>query len=106
MPGKTGHTEALENFTKVAELEPNSIDAHFNLAAALLGHGQFEKAADHYRKVLSLDPNDAEARKGLEAAIAAQNKTKVAAYSLGKSENACDTARCVSFRPRIFIAAL
>jgi tetratricopeptide (TPR) repeat protein len=47
-------------------LEPQSADAHYNLANVLLEQGKLEQAASHYAETLRLNPGDAKARQKLE----------------------------------------
>ncbi|MGH9630119.1 MAG: tetratricopeptide repeat protein, partial [Bryobacteraceae bacterium] len=53
--------EALENFQKALEGDPNDPDYHFNVGYTLFRHGELEEAAEEFRAVLDRDPEDAEA---------------------------------------------
>lgn len=53
--------EALDNFRKAQEGDPNDPDYLFNLGYALWRRGDFDAAADRFRDALKRDPEDAEA---------------------------------------------
>ena len=50
-------------------IEPHSAGAHFNLANALLDHGDVDDAVAHYRETLRLDPGFDAARDMLQLAL-------------------------------------
>jgi tetratricopeptide (TPR) repeat protein len=50
-------------------IEPHSAGAHFNLANALLDHGDVDDAVAQYRETLRLDPGFDAARDMLQLAL-------------------------------------
>jgi len=56
--------EALADYRKALELDPNCASAHFNLAVTLVQDGDFAEAETHYRQALSGKPT-AETHNGL-----------------------------------------
>lgn len=53
--------EALENFMKALEGDPDDPDYNFNVAYLFWRRGDYERAAGYFRRVLEIDPDDAEA---------------------------------------------
>jgi predicted Zn-dependent protease len=52
--------DALENFRKVLEGDPNDPVYHFNVGFVLWRRNQFDAAAERFRAVLDRNPNDQE----------------------------------------------
>lgn len=59
-------TGAEKACRKAAELGPESLDVHLNLARLMIGLRRFDEAAESYRRALDLDPDSVEARESLE----------------------------------------
>jgi len=57
--------EAIAEFKKAVEINPNSADAHTALGAAYANKGMPDKATAEYRKAIEINPNSAEAHYGL-----------------------------------------
>jgi tetratricopeptide (TPR) repeat protein len=55
------YDEAIEEFTKAIELNPNMANAYFNRGNSYGKLGQFERAIQDYDEVISLNPQDASA---------------------------------------------
>jgi len=65
---KQGNTEkAIASFKEAIRMEPNYIDAHYNLAASYYFLEQMEDARKEYEKVLELRPQDVDALNNLGA---------------------------------------
>lgn len=54
--------EAIYNFQKAIEINPQFVKAHNNLGAALVQQGKLEEAVNQYKKVIALDPSNASAQ--------------------------------------------
>ena len=52
--------EAIQEFTKAIELNPNNAFAYLHRGSAWLKKGEFNKATEDYAKAIKLNPNDAE----------------------------------------------
>jgi tetratricopeptide (TPR) repeat protein len=63
--------EALADYQKALELDPNCASAHFNLAVSLLRAGDLPQAESHYRRALPGRPT-AETHNGLGYVLALQ----------------------------------
>src|SRR5438270_563229 len=61
--------EALGILTKLAESEPESAPAHFNLASIYAHQKRFREAVDEYRFALRLNPSDDVTRISLVKAL-------------------------------------
>ena len=51
-------------------MQPDSFDAHYNLANALVSQEKFAEAIEHYRAAVRLRPDDANAEANLGGALA------------------------------------
>jgi protein O-mannosyl-transferase len=61
--------EAVVQYQKALEIDPNYAEAHNNLGAALFQKGQLDEAVVQYQKALEIDPNFVEAHSNLGAAL-------------------------------------
>ncbi len=66
--------EAISNYRKALQIEPNYAEAHFNLATALRRQGKFDDAVYHYREMLRLNPDHRGTHNGLGAVLHEQGK--------------------------------
>ena len=64
--------EAIAEFRKAIELDPNYALAHYRLGAALATKGLLDEAIAEFRKAIELDPNNAMAKVNLEKALGLQ----------------------------------
>jgi tetratricopeptide (TPR) repeat protein len=55
---ETGAEDAVDQLSKVAELQPDSVEAWRDLGDALAAEGRTDEANDVFRKVLEVDPGD------------------------------------------------
>lgn len=55
------HDQARDAFAKALAIEPNFYDAHFNLAAALIGLGRIDDAVKELSSILAIFPEKADA---------------------------------------------
>jgi len=49
-------SEAMSEYKKAIQLDPNFVEAHFRLASILRVKNMFDKAIEEYNKVIELDP--------------------------------------------------
>lgn len=68
--GQGRHAEAVPLWRQALELDPEYLEVHSNLGAALAAAGRLEEAAAHYRKALELKPDFAEVHSNLGVALA------------------------------------
>jgi len=52
--------EAIENYTKALDIDPDSANANYNMAMTLRSQGKFDRALDYYRRAMELSPDNAE----------------------------------------------
>ena len=57
--------EAITQYQKVIEIEPNHAEAHYYLGIAFNEIGRLEEAAAHYRTAIGINPNHANAHNNL-----------------------------------------
>jgi tetratricopeptide (TPR) repeat protein len=82
--------EALAEWKKAVELNPEEAKAHFNLALALERKGQLEEAITEYQKAIESDPENASAYINLAVDLA----------RTGKPDEAIDRLeKCVAISP-------
>jgi Tfp pilus assembly protein PilF len=66
-----GETDAAEQRYRMAlEIDPDSMEAHFNLGVALASRRQFSTAIEHFRAALAKQPDWAQAHFNLASALA------------------------------------
>ncbi|HYL34548.1 MAG TPA: tetratricopeptide repeat protein [Bryobacteraceae bacterium] len=58
---RVNQADALENFRRALEGDPNDPAYQFNVGYALWKHGDFQAAAENFRTVLAHDPDDEQA---------------------------------------------
>src|SRR5579863_3931402 len=73
---------AISAFRSSLKLEPNSPQAHYDLATALLAQGNAQEAILELRRSLKLQPNQPEAHLNLGAALLQVNQTDAAIQEL------------------------
>jgi tetratricopeptide (TPR) repeat protein len=79
--------DALADYQKALDLDPNCASAHFNLAVNFVQAGAFEDAEPHYRQALAGKPN-AETHNGLGYALARQGRVDEAVAEFRKAVEA------------------
>ena len=67
-------SNALREFEKAVELDPQFVEAHLNIGAIGLSARQYEKAQASFEAVLKLQPNNFDATMGLGVALRGQKK--------------------------------
>jgi protein O-GlcNAc transferase len=74
--------DAVAEFQKAAELDPNQADIHYTLGVTLWQQGDFDKAAAALRAAIQTKPDYAEAHYTLGTVLKQQGKLQEAAASL------------------------
>jgi tetratricopeptide (TPR) repeat protein len=65
-----GHAaEAIDQYLRALEIEPNDLNAHYNLGNALLEAGRTDQAIVQFRKALEIKPDDADTYYNLGIAL-------------------------------------
>ena len=54
MAGRGQVDEAIAHYRKALEINPDYVEAHYNLGNALAGRGQVDEAIAHFQKALDL----------------------------------------------------
>ncbi len=65
-------------FQKALQIQPDFVNAHFNLGNALQGQGKIEAAIDHYQQALRIKPDYAQAHYSLGMTLQRQGKIEAA----------------------------
>ena len=73
-PTRGQFDEAINNFRKSIQINPNNCEALKNLGDALAAKGRFDEAIEHYRKALQINPNFPDALNNLGVALAAKGQ--------------------------------
>ncbi|MDQ2921037.1 MAG: tetratricopeptide repeat protein, partial [Acidobacteriota bacterium] len=81
-------SEAADQFRKAVAAQPDSIPAHFNLAAALTQTGDLRGAVEQFEETLRLDPKHANAHYNLGLLLAQANRHDEAIKHLRSAVNA------------------
>ncbi len=61
--------EAIAQYQKALEINPDYADAHYNLGNILCQKGRVDEAIAHYQKALQINPDDAEVHNNLGLAL-------------------------------------
>jgi Flp pilus assembly protein TadD/Tol biopolymer transport system component len=77
--------EAVPQWSKALELNPDDGKAHFNMGYSLFELGRLDQAIEEYRKACDLDPEDAVAQANLALALAQKGKLDEAIAHYRKS---------------------
>ncbi|BBD55393.1 hypothetical protein NIES204_27000 [Planktothrix agardhii NIES-204] len=86
------YTTAIDDFTQVLLLEPNSPDANYNRGLAYSKLGEYQAAIEDYNQTLRLNPNY----------VGAYNNRANAYYKLGQYEKAiADYNSCLALNPNL-----
>ena len=59
-PIKGRFDEAIENYRKAIQINPNYSEALNNLGVALADKGRFDEAIENFRKAIQINPNRTE----------------------------------------------
>jgi tetratricopeptide (TPR) repeat protein len=95
--------EAADMYRKSLALEPESVTAHYNLAAYLARSGEFAEAEGHFRAALETDPST-QAYTGLGVVLWQQGRADEAIASLQDAiEAAPDNAAAYDHLANIFV---
>ena len=68
------YSEAVKDWDKAIELDPQDVNAHSNLGLAFYHQGKFEKAVAASQQAIRLDPKSADAHHNLGNALSDQGK--------------------------------
>jgi tetratricopeptide (TPR) repeat protein len=66
--------EAIENYHKAIQIDPNSADTLNNLGFALAAKGRFDEAIENYYKAIQIKPNYTDALNNLGLALVAKGR--------------------------------
>jgi tetratricopeptide (TPR) repeat protein len=66
--------QAEAHLSQALHLDPNYVDAHYNMGQLMLRKKQFDKAISHLTQAVKLKPDDAEAHYKLALALAQQQQ--------------------------------
>ncbi len=76
--------QAVQEYRKVLEMDPEQLQARLGLAGTLMDEGQFEEAFDHYQTFLRDSPGDPDALFGIAYCHLSLGKAKEAKETLEK----------------------
>ena len=78
-------TDAITSYKKAIAIEPNYVDAYYNLGFALREKGNLEEAVKNFNKVISLNPNYVDAYNNMAATLEKQGKLEEALKAYKKA---------------------
>ena len=78
LAGRRRVDEAIAQYRKALEIEPDHAGAHTNLGNALAGRGELDEAIAHYRKALEIEPDHVEAHNNLGNALSNHGEVEAA----------------------------
>lgn len=79
------HTDAITSYKKAITIEPNYVDAYYNLGFALREKGNLEEAVKNFNKVISLNPNYVDAYNNMAVTLEKQGKLEEALKAYKKA---------------------
>ena len=79
------NTEAITSYKKAITIEPNYLDAYYNLGFALRDQGDLENAIENFNKVISLNPNYVDAYNNIAVTLEKQGKLEEALKTYKKA---------------------
>ncbi|MDA9238681.1 tetratricopeptide repeat protein [Planktomarina sp.] len=79
------HTDAITSYKKAITIEPNYVDAYYNLGFALREKGNLEEAVKNFNKVILLNPNYVDAYNNVAVTLEKQGKLEEAVISYNKA---------------------
>jgi len=77
--------QAVDEYLKSLEIEPQNVDAMTNLGVAYYSLGKLDEAVEQYLKALEIAPNDADIHSNLAAAYVQKYQQSVASEQLDKA---------------------
>ncbi len=77
--------QAVENYTRVIQFDPQNATAHSNLGVALTKLGRAGEAVTSYEKALAIEPDNAETHNNLAGVLKEVGKTDEAIASIAKA---------------------
>ena len=83
---KGDYTNAVRYYEQAVKVAPESLDAHLNLANALLLTGRSESAVEECQRAIDLDPNDPAAYYVMGCAYLRQNQAEKAVQAFQQSQ--------------------
>jgi len=66
--------EAIENYYKAIQINPDYPDAQYNLGIALAAKGRSDEAIENYRNAIQINPNNCEALDNLGMVLTARGQ--------------------------------
>ena len=82
--------EAINQFKKALEIEPDDLNAHYNLGNAWLAVGRIDEAIVQFKKALEIEPDDADTYYNLGVAL----------VRIGRSDEAISCfQKVIAFKP-------
>ena len=82
LDGAGRRSEAIAEYGRALDRNPNHLDALNNLGVALAGQGRMDEAARHFERLIAVDPGNADAHANLGLALAAMGAPGRAASAL------------------------
>ena len=95
---KGDSTNAVRYYQQAVKLAPESLDAHLNLANALLLAGRSESAVEECQRAIDLDPNDPAAYYVMGCAYLRQNQAEKAVQAFQQSQKIDPSVDALSFQ--------
>src|ERR1035441_5210159 len=95
---KGDFTNAVRRYQQAVKLGPESLDAHLNLANALLLAGRSESAVEECQRAIDLDPNDPAAYYVMGCACLRQNQAEKAVQAFQQSQKIDPSVDALSFQ--------
>jgi len=97
-------TNAVRYYQQAAQVAPESVDAHLNLANTLLLAGRNESAIEQCQRAIELDPNDPAAYYVMGCAYLRQNEAEKAVQAFQQSQKIDPGVDALSFELGLALA--